>query len=64
MLPPVILSLLGKTAEHAWHYAIKHLQLTHESKKLAGFAEVDMWKRRSLKGIGMLRCEYGGGAQV
>ena len=42
MLPPVILSQMGKGADHASHYAIKHLQLTHESKKLAGFAEVGM----------------------
>lgn len=40
MLPPVILSQLGKGAENAKFMALKHLKLTHESRKLAGFAEV------------------------
>ena len=38
------LSQLGKGAEHARHHALKHLQLTHESRKLAGFAEVGLMR--------------------
>jgi hypothetical protein len=40
MLPPVILSQLGKGAENARRMALRHLKHTHESSKLAGFAEV------------------------
>ncbi len=40
MLGPVIMSQLGQGPEVAKHQALKHLNLTHESRKLAGFAEV------------------------
>jgi hypothetical protein len=40
MLPPVIMSQLGKGVEVAKQQAMKQLTMTHESKKLAGFTEV------------------------
>ncbi len=40
MLPPVILSQLGQGAATARAKMMEHLTLTHESRKLAGFAEV------------------------
>lgn len=40
MLPPVIMGLLEKGRDAARNAALTHLALTHESTKLAGYADV------------------------
>lgn len=40
MLPPVILSQMGKGVEVARQAALRHLSLTHESKKLQEYARI------------------------
>jgi hypothetical protein len=40
MLPPVILAAAPKGVTEAKKAALTHLTLTHESRKLAGYAEV------------------------
>ncbi|GAX85033.1 hypothetical protein CEUSTIGMA_g12453.t1 [Chlamydomonas eustigma] len=53
MLPPVIMSQLGKGVEVAKQQAMKQLTMTHESKKLAGFTElyIDLLYRLAFEGV-------------
>lgn len=51
MLPPVILASLGDGVAGAKQRALSHLATTHDSRKLAGYAEVrGMWVTPSCGG--------------